>query len=1054
MLAAANGARNWADILANPPVDAADAIVKAALAENINVAVDRSKMVMVDGPRGDQRVQHFVVPGLKGRVRVELSWLPIDRDTMRLCWRVFLVSGRTREGFLVFVDALTGQVWFSQNLTAYQAAPAISMTVYTSDSPSPFSPGWPTPNSAQPPVVPRTHLTNITALNAVASPAGWVYPATNGLYVTAGNNAHVATDHNDDDEPDLPRPSVPDRNPDFTFPLDLARPPLTYSDASVVNLFYWINVIHDRMYSYGFTEAAGNYQDNNFGRGGFGGDPVIADAQDGARINDPNYRNNAFFVRSPDGIPGRIAMLIYDGPQPDRDSCLDAEVVLHEYTHGISGRLIGGGDVLFWGLQSEALSGGWADIGPLCLLSEPSDDPNGVYANAAYVAYMLYDLTENYYFGDRRYPYCTDMTKNPLTLKDIDPDIADPHLGVPMNPIFIGYNDPTEVHNMGEVWAIALWEVRANLVDSLGWDEGNSTMLQLIVDGMKLCPPNPTFLEARDAIVQADELTFGGLNKAEIWRGFAKRGMGYSARVPAANTTRGVVEAFDLPPDVTIAPPDGILEVYFTPAEGATLMAGSVAPIYVRVRDGASVTNATVKGVVNGVTPVTFNNAGTPPDARASDSIYSANISVPSTGTNLTISVTITAPGKQNATNSVSYFVATRPANDLFANAIKVRAEGAVLNANNRFADAALEPGEPNHAGASLVTSSLWWNWTAQSDGPVLVDTAGSKFNTLLAVYTGTSVNALKEVGSAQTKPGSRKAYVIFNAKKGQSYKIAVASAGTNYSGAITLAIVRNGTPDLAPPVVRVVQPVSGLIVDVNTVDLIASAFDPGPVASGVDKINVQVVPAAYRNGMMSFSPGGVSTTNRLALTPGYNTIKVFATDVAGNASEPITLTVTYRRNPVPNDHFNYAPFLPADAGTVTADTAEATREPGEPRHAENDGGHSVWWKFKAPRDGTVLLSTEGSSFDTLLGLYQGERVDSLRKIGANDDAFEGAGFSKLQQAVRSNQLYYVAVDGFNGATGKVQLSWSFAPAELRTMTLSATAGGRIKEHEVGVVDV
>jgi hypothetical protein len=204
MLAAANGARNWVDVFANPVISAAKAVALAAQAGNINVAIDPAAVVAEGPSEGAERVQYFRASGLKGKARVELSWLPLDRENMRLCWRVFLFSGKTKEAFRVFVDALTGQVWFSQNLTFYQAAPSISMSVFTSDSPSPFTPGWPTPNSAQPPLVPRTHLTNFTALNTVASPAGWVYPATNGVYVTAGNNVHAATDVDDDDEPDTP----------------------------------------------------------------------------------------------------------------------------------------------------------------------------------------------------------------------------------------------------------------------------------------------------------------------------------------------------------------------------------------------------------------------------------------------------------------------------------------------------------------------------------------------------------------------------------------------------------------------------------------------------------------------------------------------------------------------------------------------------------------------------------------------------------------------------------------------------------------------------------
>ncbi len=124
------------------------------------------------------------------------------------------------------------------------------------------------------------------------------------------------------------------------------------------------------------------------------------------------------------------------------------------------------------------------------------------------------------------------MTKNPLTLKDVDPTQASAHAGIPKSPI-IG-STANEVHNMGEVWCVALWDARANLINKLGAAAGNQMILQLVTDGMKLSPANPTFLQARDSIIQADLVNHGGANSNELWAAFAKRGMGSNATVPAA----------------------------------------------------------------------------------------------------------------------------------------------------------------------------------------------------------------------------------------------------------------------------------------------------------------------------------------------------------------------------------------------------------------------------------------------------------------------------------------------------------------------------------------
>jgi uncharacterized repeat protein (TIGR01451 family) len=270
-----------------------------------------------------------------------------------------------------------------------------------------------------------------------------------------------------------------------------------------------------------------------------------ADAQDGSGFN------NANFTPSPDGEPGRIQMFLWTGPTPSRDGDLDAEVILHEYTHGLSTRLVGGG-VGIGTLQTSGLGEGWSDFFALALLSQREDDLDASYAFGAYAAFQLNGLDQNYYFGIRRYPYSTDLNKNPLTLRDIDPAQISPHTGVPLNPIFtFSALNAAEVHSQGEVWCVMLWEARANLIRKHGYSVGNPLLLRLVTDGMKLSPPNPTFAQARDAIILADQVNNQGANYKELWAAFAKRGLGFSALSPDTSTTAGILEAYD-PPDALL----------------------------------------------------------------------------------------------------------------------------------------------------------------------------------------------------------------------------------------------------------------------------------------------------------------------------------------------------------------------------------------------------------------------------------------------------------------------------------------------------------------------
>ena len=296
---------------------------------------------------------------------------------------------------------------------------------------------------------------------------------------------------------------------------------------------------------------------------------------------------------------------------------------------------------------------------------------------------------------------------------------------------------------------------------------------------------------------------------------------------------------------------------------------------------------------------------------------------------------------------------------------------------------------------------------------------------------------------------------MVINARSNLTYHIAVAGYDANNVGTLSLNIAPGGQPDTNAPTVTVTSPPSGILVTTNRLVLTGSAVDPAPNPSGINQITVSVssVPGMgdARTTVVTPIPslGGPSSTNWsavISLLADLNSIQVLATDFAGNRSTPVTLQATYRVLEPANDFLVNATVLTNTAGTNSVNTIDATKEVGEPNHAGNTGGKSAWWSFHAPADGVLTLSTTNSSFDTLLGLYVGTRVTNLTAVASDDDAYDGApgGFSLINQAVRSNQTYYIAVDGYEGAAGVVFLTYSFAPATVCRLSVSNTVGGTV----------
>lgn len=328
---------------------------------------------------------------------------------------------------------------------------------------------------------------------------------------------------------------------DYTYDHAKDASDATNLQNSLAGMFFHVNWLHDRWYDAGFDEAAGNAQEDNFGRGGADGDPVLAEGSDFSGTDNANMSTPA------DGASPRMQMFEFLGPRPanpTRTSNHEALITFHEMGHYITNRLVGNATGLS-NQQGRAMGEGWGDFFAVCMTSQAADD----FATGAFPAGGWTDLTptftDNYYFSIRRFPYSVDMGKNPLTFRHITAGELLP-TGPPISPNAGGPNNA--VHNAGEIWCTVLWDVFVGLVDKHGHDEGEERMLLLVVGGLELTPSRPTFLEARDGIVSA-ATALHPEDLPEIWAGFARRGMGAAAVAPDRNSSdlTGVVESFDAP---------------------------------------------------------------------------------------------------------------------------------------------------------------------------------------------------------------------------------------------------------------------------------------------------------------------------------------------------------------------------------------------------------------------------------------------------------------------------------------------------------------------------
>ncbi|KAI8813846.1 Fungalysin metallopeptidase-domain-containing protein [Cladochytrium replicatum] len=370
-----------------------------------------------------------------------------------------------------------------------------------------------------------------------ASPDGW--HVVNGVqtFETRGNNVIAQLNPKalgSSSLPGLPRPNSTTLT--FQYAYDGAKEPTIpeIQAASTVNVFYCANSMHDLFYNYGFDEPSGNFQTYNYGKGGAGNDAVFGNAQDGSDTD------NANFSTPPDGSPGIMRMFLFTFTTPKRDGGFATEVIAHEMTHGLSNRLTGGpaNANCLQTSESGGMGEGWSDAFALFVTQHDDDNRNKSYPTGAWVV--------NNPNGIRSYPYNTDIKINPLTYESLKTN--------------------SEVHAVGTVWTTMLNEVLWNLIDISGRTlvdqliaspnagTGNTDFIKILIQAMKFQPCNPNFVQAKQAILDAEKLLFNGKYSCAIHAGFAKRGLGAYATSKKVNDFNVPVECGGVIPSPVPSP--------------------------------------------------------------------------------------------------------------------------------------------------------------------------------------------------------------------------------------------------------------------------------------------------------------------------------------------------------------------------------------------------------------------------------------------------------------------------------------------------------------------
>jgi extracellular elastinolytic metalloproteinase len=543
-------------------------------------------------------VQKVGVSSARGSSSASTVWS--NNDYAKRVW--FLTPQGLRPGWSTYVqtsrgayqhvvDAVTGKVLFRHSNSDYAAGDAFVYDYY---------PGAPKGGKAK--------VVNLVKKGWIAKNAPWLQ----------GTSTFTWSDLNDNNQPDpnelTPLPGT-NKGAEFTLhpfqssSLCSAKFVCTWDPntafswqtnrfADATQAFYLASNYHDYLAKppISFTESAGNFSTQ-------GNDPVLLNALDGANTNnglpDGNHIDNANMSTPPDGTPPTMQMYLWHIPGASDDpvtgdafvptsSAFDASVEYHEYTHGLSNRLVidANGNSTLNDIQAGAMGEAWSDYYAMDYL---------VTHGFAKDTKASGEVLEGKYLMADKAPFRTmaiDCAVGQNVKNCQNPTVKN---GGYTYGDFPAIGGGPEVHASGEVWAQTLWDIRKEF--------GHDVADTLITRGMSLSADDPSMLDMRDAIIRADLVKYDRSHTDALWKIFAERGMGFFAgAVDAADTTPG--EDFHTPP--VNDPHNGVVAGTVTDPTTGQPVASAVVQVTGQGDQYTTRTNAAGKYAIRGLVTGTY----------------------------------------------------------------------------------------------------------------------------------------------------------------------------------------------------------------------------------------------------------------------------------------------------------------------------------------------------------------------------------------------------------------------------------------------------------------
>ncbi|OUM70461.1 hypothetical protein PIROE2DRAFT_37364 [Piromyces sp. E2] len=348
------------------------------------------------------------------------------------------------------------------------------------------------------------------------SPLGWHNNNSKKFSDTRGNNVIVYENSDGDDTIDNNKPINGGKQLKFEFIYNEDRKTLEENQsAAAANVFYVVNILHDIFFKLGFTEANGNFQTHNFSGNGKGGDAVEV------RISDRIGENNARMDVGKDGVKAilRLFPFTLSNNKIERDPAFDNQILIHEYSHGVTLRMVGGpdkADCLRSTVEAVQLNEGYSDF-----FAETLQFREGINRNTP-IRLFEYVIDG----GARKYPLTSNTKYNNLKYSNLN----------------------SNIYYGALIWSTILHEVFWNIVDSFtndpdyfltdkktSFSPSNYLAIRFVVDSFKELPCEPTFIDSRTAYLSAIEHSnlkesHKKKMKCLAWNGFAKRGLGVNAK--------------------------------------------------------------------------------------------------------------------------------------------------------------------------------------------------------------------------------------------------------------------------------------------------------------------------------------------------------------------------------------------------------------------------------------------------------------------------------------------------------------------------------------------